>query len=77
MPVMDGYEATRTIRQMEGNYHANIPIIAMTANAFVEDKEKAISVGMNGYVPKPIDISKLLETLNHIFTKNDTEEVFC
>ena len=64
MPHMDGYEATKRIRAMEDKKKANIPIIAMTANAFEEDRQNALDAGMNGHLAKPIQISKLLETLN-------------
>lgn len=64
MPTMDGYEATRQIRQFDDKIKAGIPIIAMTANAFVQDKEKAFEVGMNDYVAKPIDMTKLLKILS-------------
>ena len=60
MPVMDGYEATRQIRAINDSALSRVPIIAMTANAFSEDKQTAISVGMNGHVAKPIDINVLL-----------------
>lgn len=60
MPVMDGYEATRQIRAIDNSALSRVPIIAMTANAFSEDKQTAISVGMNGHVAKPIDINVLL-----------------
>lgn len=62
MPVMDGYKATHIIRQLEGK-KAEIPIVAITANAMEEDKKLAIAEGMNGHISKPIDISKLLDTL--------------
>ena len=63
MPVMNGYEATKAIRSMENPALAGIPIIAMTANAFEQDRHLAEEAGMSGYVPKPIDIDKLMETL--------------
>ena len=63
MPVMDGYETTRKIRQFSDPAIADIPIIAMTANAFEEDRQKALAAGMNGHISKPVDISKLLTTL--------------
>ena len=63
MPVMDGYEATRQIRTLENPEIAGIPIVAMTANAFDEDKKAAMDAGMNGHIAKPIDVSKLLELL--------------
>ena len=66
MPNMDGYKATRVIRQINDPAKANIPIVAMTANAFEEDKRKAFACGMNGHIAKPIDISKVRETLKGI-----------
>ena len=66
MPVMDGYEAARTIRAMEDPAKAGIPIVAMTANAFEEDRRRAVDAGMNDHVPKPIDVPKLMETLGRI-----------
>ena len=64
MPVMNGYKATRLIRGLKDPQLAGIPILAMTANAFEEDKQEALRSGMNGHIAKPINISKLLETLN-------------
>lgn len=63
MPVLDGYEATKQIRKSAKPEMADIPIIAMTANAFEEDRNKAFKVGMNGYIAKPIDVSSMMETL--------------
>ncbi len=63
MPKMDGYKATREIRKLKEPEKANIPVIAMTANAFAQDRQKAFEAGMNGYIAKPIDISKMLEVL--------------
>ncbi len=63
MPVMDGYVATKKIRQLCGEYAAKVPIVAMTANVFAEDKIKAKEVGMNGHLGKPIDIPELMQTL--------------
>ena len=68
MPVMDGYEATRAIRAMENKAVASLPILAMTANAFEEDKRAALQCGMNGHIAKPIDIEKLLDTLDEILS---------
>ena len=59
MPKMDGYMTTREIRTLKNNKKANIPIIAMTANAFEEDRKKAFDAGMNVHIAKPIDIEKL------------------
>lgn len=63
MPVMDGYEATRRIRKLEGSSQSSIPIIAMTAHAMTGDREGCLAAGMNDYVPKPIDPEKLFATL--------------
>ena len=63
MPRMDGYEATRRIHALDDPKKASIPIIAMTANAFEEDKRAAYNAGMNGHIAKPIDLSKLKKTL--------------
>lgn len=68
MPVMDGYEATRQIRK-SGHVDCNIPILAMTANAFAEDIKNCIDAGMNAYMLKPIDISKLEENLSVLLNK--------
>ncbi len=66
MPVMNGYEATKEIRRMENQDLASIPIIAMTANAFEEDKQEALRSGMNGHIAKPIDIDVLFGVLRQI-----------
>ena len=66
MPEMNGYEATREIRRLEDKELASIPILAMSANAFEEDKQEAIKCGMNGHISKPIDVKTLLETLDSI-----------
>ena len=63
MPVMNGYEATGKIRKLQDKSKAQIPIIAMTANAFAEDRQKALSVGMNDHVAKPIDMNTLIPVL--------------
>ena len=63
MPLMDGYEATRQIRNISDKRKASIPIVAMTANAFEEDRQKALEAGMNGHIAKPIDMEKMIETL--------------
>ncbi|EOS35719.1 hybrid sensor histidine kinase/response regulator [Lachnospiraceae bacterium] len=66
MPIMDGYEATGQIRGLEDPEIAGIPIIAMTANAFEEDKKAAADAGMNGHIAKPIDVPILLDVLGEI-----------
>lgn len=66
MPKMDGYETTINIRTMEDKEKANIPIIAITANAFEEDKKKAFDAGMNAHIAKPIDVDVLKSTLSEI-----------
>lgn len=63
MPNMDGYQATQKIREL-----SDIPIVAMTANAFEEDKQKALSIGMNGHIAKPIDMDKVISTLSRVLT---------
>jgi CheY-like chemotaxis protein len=63
MPRMNGYEATRIIRQMDDRVKANVTILAMTANAFEEDKREAIKSGMNAHLSKPIEVDKLVKTL--------------
>lgn len=66
MPKMNGFMATREIRTLSDNRKANIPIIAMTANAFEEDKKSAYESGMNGFISKPINIQELMRTLAKI-----------
>ncbi len=64
MPLKDGYSATREIRSLKGDYsYERLPIIAMTANAMAGDKEKALAIGMNDHVSKPIDAQKLFQTI--------------
>lgn len=69
MPNMDGYKATHCIRRLLQPEKANIPIIAMSANAFEEDKKKAFDVKMNDYITKPIDFQKMEQVLKHILSK--------
>jgi len=66
MPKMDGYMTTREIRTLKNNKKANIPIVAMTANAFEEDKEKSFKAGMNAHITKPIDIKIILAVLDQV-----------
>ena len=69
MPNMDGYKATETIRQLPDPKKAAIPIIAMTANAFEEDRKMALAKGMNGYIAKPIDPAKMLAAIQDAIEK--------
>lgn len=66
MPHMDGYKATQAIRQFDDAVKAAIPIVAMTANAFEEDRQNALKAGMNGHIAKPIDPAKVKETLTDL-----------
>ncbi len=68
MPIMNGYEATKEIRKLSDKKLSSIPIFAMTANAFEEDKQEALRCGMNGHIAKPIDVEKLFEVLDKILT---------
>ena len=74
MPVMNGYEATKRIRSLENKELANIPIVAMTANAFDEDVKAAEAAGMNGHLAKPINIEKLFEVLKYIIGGKDDKK---
>jgi CheY-like chemotaxis protein len=67
MPNLNGYEATKAIRALPDVSKSNITIIAMTANAFEEDKRDAKRAGMNGHLAKPVDVKQLYKTLMRIF----------
>ena len=69
MPNMDGYKAAQTIRLFSDKQKAEIPILAMTANAFEEDKKNEFNAGMNGHIAKPIKIDELMSTLAGILKK--------
>lgn len=69
MPTMNGYEATRRIRELDDPALSDIPIVAMTANAFDEDRTAAAECGMNGFISKPIDITEVIQTLHNVFEK--------
>ena len=71
MPVMDGYEAAKRIRSMDDKRKAGIPIIAVTANAFEEDRKTALEAGMNGHLAKPYDIPAIMETLKELLNEKD------
>ena len=66
MPIMNGYEATQTIRAMADYDKARIPILALTANAFAEDRCAALNAGMNGHLGKPIQVGELMRALSGI-----------
>lgn len=66
MPVMDGYEAARQIRNLKNPILSSIPIIAVSANAFEDDREKSLECGMNAHFPKPIDIAELQNLIRKI-----------
>ncbi len=66
MPVMDGYEATKAIRSLDDEDKASIPIVAMTANAFMEDVRGAEEAGMQGHIAKPIDVNRMIQTLTDV-----------
>ena len=71
MPVMDGYTATRAIRGLEDNEKSKVPIVAMTANAFKEDKEAAVESGMQEHIAKPIDVEVMLKTINQVLRSKE------
>lgn len=66
MPVMNGYDATRAIRAMDDPVLSQIPILAVTADAFEEDRKRALECGMNGHLPKPIQVTELFDALEHM-----------
>lgn len=74
MPVMNGYEASKAIRALDDKELASIPIVAMTANAFEEDKQQALNSGMNAHVAKPFDINNLKELLDEILEQNEKDK---
>ena len=71
MPKMNGYDAVRAIRAMQRNYCKQVPIIAMTANAFAEDIHAAKTVGMNEHIAKPLDLNTLEKTLKKWISGKD------
>ena len=72
MPNMDGYQAAQCIRHLDDKMKAEIPIIAMTANAFAEDRKKAFDAGMNGHIAKPIDMEKLGAAILSVLKKQES-----
>ena len=69
MPEMNGYDASMTIRKLKGSYYHNLPIIAVTATAFAEERNKITSFGMNGYLIKPFTPPELYEKISHYHLK--------
>ena len=72
MPNMDGYQAAQCIRHLNDKKKAEIPIIAMTANAFAEDRKRTFDAGMNGHIAKPIDIEKLGAVILSVLKKQES-----
>ena len=72
MPIMDGYEAARRIRALDRADAHRIPIVAMTADAFDDDRERALAAGMNAHVAKPIDVREVLRTLARCLAESGT-----
>ena len=68
MPVMDGYELSRQVRRLEDGKKAGIPILALTANAFEEDRQQVMEVQMNGHLAKPIDMEEVLKTIKEVLS---------
>jgi CheY-like chemotaxis protein len=75
MPVMDGYEATRSIRALDASRAKEIPIVAMTANVFREDIEECLSSGMNDHVGKPLDIDEVMHLLRKYLSDIPQREI--
>ena len=74
MPRMNGLDAARTIREMKRRDARRVPIIAMSANAFAEDRKRAFEAGMNGHIAKPIDIEKLGAVILSVLNKQDNKD---
>ena len=72
MPNMDGYQATKEIRALSDPVKSAIPIVAMTANAFKEDIEQALSVGMDGHIAKPVDVKVMMDTLAEVMQQKQS-----
>lgn len=70
MPILDGYETTRAIRESDNEYIKNIPVVAMTADAFSEDIQRCKDVGMNGHIAKPLNVKNLVSVLDSIYQQN-------
>ena len=74
MPVMSGYEATKAIRKLERRDAGTIPIVAMTANAFEDDRQEALRAGMNAHFSKPIDVKELEMLLSRYLERTEVNE---
>jgi len=72
MPEMNGYDATRAIRNLGGDYYRNLPIVALTATAFAEDQKKFSSIGLNGYIIKPFTPPELYTKMSCFLKNNQT-----
>ena len=66
MPVMNGYDLSRNVRSLDDTVKSNIPILALTANAFEEDRQLALAAQMNGHLSKPIDVDEMLSTIKSV-----------
>ena len=75
MPVMNGYEATKMIRSLDREDAKKIPIIAMTANAFIEDRMRAKEAGMDEHIAKPVDRKLLVKVINELVKHNQREKL--
>ena len=75
MPVMNGYEAAKTIRSLNREDAKTIPIIAMTANAFIEDRMRAKEAGMDEHIAKPVDRKLLVKVINELVKHNQREQL--
>jgi two-component system sensor histidine kinase/response regulator len=74
MPIMDGFQATASIRKLDGAWQASVPIVAMTAHAMRGDREKCLAAGMDSYIAKPIDVNELVEVLEGFSPRDATEQ---
>ncbi len=75
MPVMNGYEATKMIRSLDREDAKEVPIIAMTANAFTEDRIRAKEAGMDEHIAKPVDVELLIKVINELVKRNQREKL--
>ena len=73
MPQMNGYDAAKAIRSLDDRTLADIPIIALSANAYAEDQKRSLDAGMNAHAAKPIDIDKLIDVISEVLGKHCSE----